>query len=332
MSGLQDRRLRILHGLGRLRRLWGSVLRRPGAGRRRPPRDPPVRQRRGRVARARPDLHGEARHVRHGELARARRWPGVLAGVPPLQRLLAPIRDRRGALVRRQALGQRPAAGAAAGLRRLSGGLRVESAARLSGAEVVLQRRAGARWRTVVRRPFRLERTELVASLPAGRQRLRALVVVGATQFRSRSGRSQCAGRAGAPPPGATTAATGRARASRARSRCPAAASGCAPSRRRSACSASGRRPPTTGPRSPLRRSTSARIAPDGSITGYVRTAGGAPSRSPAGCNGRFRARWRSRSRRVPGSGRSTPCAARSPPSGGFEERPAQRRRSLCAS
>ena len=59
----------------------------------------------------------------------------------------------------------------------------VESAAKLSGADVVLQRRAGGRWRTVARRPFQVDRTELVASLPAGRHRLRALAVTGATQF-----------------------------------------------------------------------------------------------------------------------------------------------------
>ena len=59
----------------------------------------------------------------------------------------------------------------------------VESAARMSGADVVLQRRAGGRWRTVVRRPFQLDRTELVATLPAGRQTLRALVVTGTTRF-----------------------------------------------------------------------------------------------------------------------------------------------------
>ena len=59
----------------------------------------------------------------------------------------------------------------------------VESDARLSGAEVVLQRRAGGNWRTVARRPFQLERTRLVATLPAGRVPLRALAVTGATRL-----------------------------------------------------------------------------------------------------------------------------------------------------
>jgi hypothetical protein len=57
------------------------------------------------------------------------------------------------------------------------------SAAGLSGAEVVLQRRAGARWLTVVRRPFQTDRTLLVATLPAGRTRLRALAVTSTSQF-----------------------------------------------------------------------------------------------------------------------------------------------------
>jgi hypothetical protein len=58
----------------------------------------------------------------------------------------------------------------------------VASAAELSGADVVLQRRAGRRWRTLVRRPFHLDRTELVAALPAGRQKLRALAVTATTR------------------------------------------------------------------------------------------------------------------------------------------------------
>lgn len=46
------------------------------------------------------------------------------------------------------------------------------------GRQVRLQRRVGRGWRTVVTRPFS-ERTELIASLPAGRQTIRAVVLVG---------------------------------------------------------------------------------------------------------------------------------------------------------
>jgi hypothetical protein len=59
----------------------------------------------------------------------------------------------------------------------------VASDAKLSGATVVLQRRAGGRWRTLATRPFQLERTQLVATLPAGRVPLRALAVTGAQRF-----------------------------------------------------------------------------------------------------------------------------------------------------
>ena len=59
----------------------------------------------------------------------------------------------------------------------------VESDARLSGAEVLLQRRAGGNWRTLRTRPFQLESTRLVATLPAGRVPLRALAVTGAARL-----------------------------------------------------------------------------------------------------------------------------------------------------
>lgn len=59
----------------------------------------------------------------------------------------------------------------------------VESDARLSGAQVVLQRRAGGSWRTLATRPFQLETTRVVATLPAGRVRLRALAVTGGARF-----------------------------------------------------------------------------------------------------------------------------------------------------
>jgi hypothetical protein len=58
----------------------------------------------------------------------------------------------------------------------------VTSEAELSGARVLLQRRAGKRWRTVAEESFG-ERTELVAKLPGGRQALRAVVVAGAARF-----------------------------------------------------------------------------------------------------------------------------------------------------
>ena len=47
----------------------------------------------------------------------------------------------------------------------------------------MLQRRAGGSWRTLAKRPFQLESTRLVATLPAGRTRLRALAVTGAVRL-----------------------------------------------------------------------------------------------------------------------------------------------------
>lgn len=55
----------------------------------------------------------------------------------------------------------------------------LESEAKLSGAKVALQRRTRGRWKTVVTESYRLDRTELIASLPAGRQKVRALVIAG---------------------------------------------------------------------------------------------------------------------------------------------------------
>jgi hypothetical protein len=46
------------------------------------------------------------------------------------------------------------------------------------GRQVLLQRRVGRKWRTFDSRPFNT-RTELIASLPAGRQRIRAVVLIG---------------------------------------------------------------------------------------------------------------------------------------------------------
>ena len=54
---------------------------------------------------------------------------------------------------------------------------RLQSSARLSGAQVLLQRRTGRRWTTLVRTGFKTGSTELVAALPAGRQHLRARIV-----------------------------------------------------------------------------------------------------------------------------------------------------------
>lgn len=59
---------------------------------------------------------------------------------------------------------------------------RLESEAALSGADVLLQRRAGKRWKTVVKAGFRSE-TELVAALPAGRQRVRVRIAAGGASF-----------------------------------------------------------------------------------------------------------------------------------------------------
>ena len=59
---------------------------------------------------------------------------------------------------------------------------RVESKATLSGADVLFQRRAGKRWKTVVKAGFRSE-TELVAALPAGRQRVRVRIEAGGESF-----------------------------------------------------------------------------------------------------------------------------------------------------
>jgi hypothetical protein len=59
----------------------------------------------------------------------------------------------------------------------------LESKASLPGAQVLLQRRAGSRWKTVVKAAYRRDGTELVAALPAGRRRVRARVEAGADSF-----------------------------------------------------------------------------------------------------------------------------------------------------
>jgi hypothetical protein len=59
----------------------------------------------------------------------------------------------------------------------------LESDASLSGAQVLLQRRVGKGWKTVVKTAYRHGDTELVAKLPGGRQRVRARVEAGDASF-----------------------------------------------------------------------------------------------------------------------------------------------------
>lgn len=59
----------------------------------------------------------------------------------------------------------------------------LKTKAPLSGAKVALQRRSGKRWKTIDRVSFRLGATELVAKLPAGRQLVRARVETAARSF-----------------------------------------------------------------------------------------------------------------------------------------------------
>jgi hypothetical protein len=65
----------------------------------------------------------------------------------------------------------------------------VRSSAALSGARVLLQRKAGRRWRTVTQEPFRQGTTELFAALAAGRQTVRAVIVAGGRSFAAGSRR-----------------------------------------------------------------------------------------------------------------------------------------------
>ncbi len=57
------------------------------------------------------------------------------------------------------------------------------SKATLGGANVALQRRVGKRWKTLDTKAFSSSGTELLAKLPAGRQRLRAQIVAGTRTF-----------------------------------------------------------------------------------------------------------------------------------------------------
>lgn len=59
----------------------------------------------------------------------------------------------------------------------------VASKARLSGARVTLQRRVGRRWRKLVSESYNSDATELIASLPAGRQKIRAVISAGGSRF-----------------------------------------------------------------------------------------------------------------------------------------------------
>ena len=60
--------------------------------------------------------------------------------------------------------------------------LELRTQADLSGAQVVLERRAGSGWRKVAESAFFLGSTELVGSLPGGRQRLRVVAVTPASR------------------------------------------------------------------------------------------------------------------------------------------------------
>ena len=55
---------------------------------------------------------------------------------------------------------------------------RLQTESRFSDAQVLLQRRSGKRWTTLVRTGFKRGITELVAALPAGRQRVRVRIVL----------------------------------------------------------------------------------------------------------------------------------------------------------
>jgi hypothetical protein len=152
----------------------------------------------------------------------------------------------------------------------------VASTAKLSGADVVLQRRAGSRWRTVKRRPFQLDRTELVAALPAGRQKLRALAITGATRFQlaartvvvRRPGRRSTTARDDGRYGGSGTLAF--------------KVSGGGTLLRSFNASVTvfcvGPTPPDNRTEIAFARLRSARIAPDGSVTGYLQTKGADPA------------------------------------------------------
>jgi len=154
----------------------------------------------------------------------------------------------------------------------------VESAARMSGADVVLQRRAGRRWRSVVRRPFHLDRTELVATLPAGRHTLRALVVAGATRFQI-ARRTLVVRRPGRRSTGARDDGRYRGRGS---GTLAFTVSGAGRQVRSFNASVTvfcvGPTPTDNRTEIAFARLRSARIAPDGSITGYLQTRGASPA------------------------------------------------------
>ncbi len=63
------------------------------------------------------------------------------------------------------------------------GAFTVRSAASLTDARVVLQRRSGSRWRTVTDEPYHSDATELFGKLPAGRQTVRAVIRTGSSSF-----------------------------------------------------------------------------------------------------------------------------------------------------
>ena len=149
----------------------------------------------------------------------------------------------------------------------------VESDAKLSGAQVVLQRRAGGSWRTLAKRPFHLQSTRLVATLPAGRTRLRALAVTGAARLELAT-RTIVVRRPGA----RRTSGRDDGRYTGRDVRFTVARGGTSLRGFRASLNVF-----CVGPTIPDNRTEVAiaelgatRVAPDGSVTGYLRTSGGA--------------------------------------------------------
>lgn len=154
----------------------------------------------------------------------------------------------------------------------------LESDASLPGAQVLLQRRAGGAWKTIVKTAYVRHGTELVAKLPAGRLRLRARVEAGDESFdvlrtltvrrggrRAPSARDDGRYAARRPPPNSTlrfrVAGGGRTLRGFKASLTAFCVGPTRPDNRFVAAVA---------------RLRSARIAPDGSVTGLVRLKSGA--------------------------------------------------------
>ena len=154
----------------------------------------------------------------------------------------------------------------------------LESKASLPGAQVLLQRRAGSRWKTVVKAAYKRDGTELVAALPAGRRRVRARVEAGADSFEvertltvRRGGRRATSARddgryaARKPPPNSTLkfSVTGGGR--KLRGFKASLTAFCV-----------GPTPPDNRVVVAVARLRSVRIAPDGSLTGLLKLKSGA--------------------------------------------------------